>query len=370
MKNTVAVLTLVDLQNYGNRLQNYAVHQLLSGRGFAPWTVEVRRTPWKSVARTIAYTSGAVDLRHSKSARGRAKAFASFTRAHAPFVTVRPDDVDKLAQRFDFFSVGSDQVWNPNDSRLGGLSTGLQFLAGIDASRKTTISPSFGLSQIPAAWQARYGEWLSTFDRMSTREREGASLIRSLSGRAAEVLIDPTLALPAEAWTRIARASQTPERPYVIRLFLGGTSPSRERALTEFAQRNGLTIVDLGDRDAPISNRSGPAEFISLVQNASLIATDSFHCAVFAFLFNRPLAIYQRIGHGAAMGSRISTFSQTFSLGDRLVQENCGTLDQLLEHDYSVGYEQLKLERSRFHDYLDDEARRLFSAVDGESASA
>lgn len=357
---TVGIVTLVDMQNYGNRLQNAAIHQLLADRGYNPTTIEICSSSGRARLRDTLYRAGVKDFLTSRRLRGRYRRSWQFAARHTPHLPVNETDVHSLVTRFDLFTIGSDQVWNPNDRRLGARSSGVQCLASVPADRKIAISPSFGVSDLTPNWRDRFAEWLPTFARLSVREQAGADLIASITGQPAEVLIDPTMAIPRERWQAMSSDRLNPRSPYLLQLFLGAVPSDREQRLARFADSAGLKVVNLSDPNDPVARRAGPAEFLSLISNAAAIVTDSFHCSVFAFLLDRPLMIFDRVGRGAAMSSRIATFASTFDVADRIVADEPQPIPHgLLAHDYAVGTKRLADERVRFAVFLDAELRRV-----------
>ncbi|AWB90835.1 polysaccharide pyruvyl transferase family protein [Aeromicrobium chenweiae] len=358
---TVGVVTLVDLKNYGNRLQNFATHELFRQRGIKATTIEMRAKPGKAVARAL-YYAAAKDARENLILRGRYYRSWRFTSTHVRAICLDPAR-SPLSDRFDYFSVGSDQVWNPNDGRLGGRADGVQCLANVPAERKMLVAPSFGLDELSSAWGEKYSQWLQTFAHLSCRETRGVEIISSLTERDAEVAIDPTMAIEPERWREVARTRDLPPRPYLVTLLLGSISLERRRQIVGFAAKHGLDIVNLADPKDPIGRRIGPQEFLALIDNARCVMTDSYHCSIFALLFQRPLAIFDREGPGAIMSSRIETLVSSFDLSNRVVDKDPGSsLDAFLESDYTNGTRTLDMRRVQFVDNFDSELARLRTA--------
>jgi hypothetical protein len=360
---TVGIVTLVDLKNYGNRLQNYAVHELFRQRDINATTIEMRGNPIRAKARGLYYAT-AKDLRDSRVLRGHYYRSWRFTATHMRTVSVDPRRTS-VGKQFDYFAFGSDQIWNPNDGRLGGRVDGAQCLVEIPSERKMLVAPSFGLDELPPQWANRYSEWLATFARLASRETRGAEMITDLTGRPAETMIDPTLALAPAHWRGLARARDLPRRPYLVTLLLGTVSPERRQRITDFAARHRLDVVNLGDAADPIARRIGPQEFLAMIDNARIVMTDSFHCCAFAFSFGSPLAIFDREGAGSRMSSRIHSLVSAFDLGDRAVNPSSTALpDSLLDVDYEAGTSLLAVRRNEFIATFDSELARLRAGRD------
>ena len=67
-----------------------------------------------------------------------------------------------------------------------------------------------------------YAEWISGIPYLSVREQHAAEIVAELTGRNAEVFLDPTMLIPLEKWNEIADVAGTnlPEH-YAVGYFLG-----------------------------------------------------------------------------------------------------------------------------------------------------
>src|SRR5699024_4424214 len=120
---------------------------------------------------------------------------------------------------FDFFIVGSDQVWNPHN--LHGTS--FYFLDFAPKEKRISYSASFGIDSIPEKYEKLYIEKLSEMSHISVREHAGANIVKKLTGTDAPVLVDPTMLLTKDEWLSLSkRASNRPKSPYMLTYFLGG----------------------------------------------------------------------------------------------------------------------------------------------------
>ena len=94
---------------------------------------------------------------------------------------------------------------------------------------------------------------------------------------------------------------------------------------------------------------TGPSEFISLIDKASLVLTDSFHGTVFSILFEKPFLAYKRDGRDN-MYSRIETLFSLLNLQNR---HNMSLSDiNLWKINYSEVNKLLQIERNKAFDYL------------------
>ena len=119
---------------------------------------------------------------------------------------------------YDYYFVGSDQIWNP---QYGGLSD-LDLLT-FTQKKKIAISASFGIEKLPSSCETKVKQCLSTFDAISVREEAAKRIVEENTGRTdVEVLIDPTMMLCPEDWDRvIKKPKDLTNKRYVVCYFLG-----------------------------------------------------------------------------------------------------------------------------------------------------
>lgn len=368
---SVAVVTLVGLFNYGNLLQRRAVDLKLRERGCDPVFLSFQDDSAQRcvirAARIVAKeVLGRRKIRPPECSMSpeRLSRFRIFSSSMAERL-VYHDGVRSLKsetnlsgylpETYDAYVAGSDQIWNPD--MYGGSRIGLlRFVA--PESRRIALSASFGVSELPPRHRTEYCEALDAFGSISVREEAGAEIVESLIGRRPSVLCDPTLALPREEWECMANDSLNPSGPYVFTYLLGETDSWREDLFADLAKAYGgsssaATVARLSCRDDGFQLPAGPAEFIALIAGAEHVVTDSFHCALFAALFERPLSIVHRAETGPSMFSRLETLSDKLGLWGKVVDQD-GEPDLDAAADYSGVAERIAAERTAFDAYLDE----------------
>lgn len=372
-----AIITLNGYFNYGNRLQNYAVQEVLESLGFSTETVLINKPLTENnstMAKLIRKSRRLVTMSPTKTfwiANAKLQYYvnkkkidaldAERTQAFKQFSLKNIIEVDHglkdnssppdLANLYDYFISGSDQVWNPNYIR--GSST--YFLAFAPKEKRVAYAASFGVSEIPDEYKGLYSKWLSEMHRISVREKAGAEIVKELTGRDAVVLVDPTMMLSKEKWLSLAKpADAKPAGKYLLTYFLGQKTKTTKLKIEEIASTYGLTVVNLADSKEPERYTADPAEFIDYINSASLVCTDSFHGAVFSILMEKPFIVFKRYelgGTAPSMYSRINTLLRTFKLEGRKA-ENIANLSNVLDVDYSHVAPILKHERQKAIDYL------------------
>ncbi len=346
-KKSVAVITLPGSFNYGNRLQNYAVTNIYESLGYRVDTLQIAerfnlvQQLERIVRKALGRTYGSPEDNMTPQRRAAFERFDSN-------IQMRTIDYDlkRLASEYDYFSVGSDQVWNPsyivyNDDWF--------FLKFARPEQRIALAPSVGLDSLDCFQRARLRSGLKGFAGPSVRERRGAELIKECSGIDARVICDPTLALSPEDWRRVSNDALTPQDPYVFTYLLGGVGAEAEDVLRVATKDGELPVVSLTDRQRDAELDAGPAEFISLIDNAQHVVTDSFHAAVFSALMQTPLTIVHRDG-GASMFSRLETLAQNLGLEDKIYGSQTYSIE--LASNYDGVESRISEQRDVFINYL------------------
>lgn len=343
----VAIVTLQGKTNYGNRLQNYATTRIYQHLGFD--VASLVRASKPSVLRcAVGIARKVTSLSHDCKRDQDAERVAAFERFDKSMTFLAVNDADKnLAQEFDLFSVGSDQVWN-----LGRLSDNDSwfYLKFARPEQRIALAPSIGVSELNTRQLKRLADGVNGFRFLSVRERQGADLIKHCSGREAKVICDPTLVLTAEEWRVVADDRLVPKSEYIFTYLLGGEQGEASDVVRQLLDISPMPVVPLSDKARQGEPPAGPAEFVSLIDNAAHVVTDSFHAAVFACLLGIPLTIVHREG-GTSMFSRLETLVQAFGIGYKI----CGSPDFDLSRscEYDGVPEAIERERQEFMSYLE-----------------
>ena len=117
-----------------------------------------------------------------------------------------------------------------------------------------------------------------------------------------------------------------------------------------------MKVVNILDEHVFEHYAVAPEEWLWLIDNASLMYTDSFHGTVFSILFRRPFVVAERIGDGCVnkMTSRIDTLLGKFGLEARRgTKENGYMIADPLHIQYGDVDAVLAEERRKADNYLE-----------------
>ena len=343
----IGIITIFGLTNYGNRLQNYAVHKIFQDLGYDSDTLVCVKSKGWSIAHDM--------LRIWNTLRGktdykRRTAFDNFVKRTTPVRYVYAKDgkiPESIAEEYTFFFTGSDQVWNPEVRVLEKYNFFLRFSP---PEKRFCIAPSFGVSTIPMRFVLDYKEWINGINYPSCREADGARIIKELTGNDAEVIIDPTMMLNHDQWREIYESISIPKRPYVLLFFLGKVSDERRKLINEMKVRYDLQAIDILNDSAYCALQ--PDGLLQILENATVVCTDSFHVAAFSINFNIPFYVFDRqqeSSFGNNMTSRIANLLMLFGLSERL---NPMDVSNALQCDFSYANSKMEIERKIEREYL------------------
>jgi len=197
--------------NYGAVLQTYALQTVLDQLGITPQIIDYVRPvkeesvffPWWGFKNCI--INGFALLHYPKAKRRHAR----FQEFRKNFFRISPksyytcDDLEKALPELDAFICGSDQIWRPvfDDNQLR-----VYYLDFVSAQqvKKIAYAPSFGISTVSEEFMQFIRPLINDIPYLSVRERTGQQIVSQAAEREAQIVLDPSLLLRSEDWSRIA----------------------------------------------------------------------------------------------------------------------------------------------------------------------
>lgn len=344
----VAMITLNVYDNYGNMLQKYALYRTLkkfadfvevlwhpNTKTFFPYKLEMERQ-----------SEG--NLRSAVFRGIREYKFKQFndtnilTRFSLPYI-------EDLADEYDFFVVGSDQVWNPE------FTVPYRFLDFAPPEKRIAYAASITIPELPEEVQEIYRQKILEMPHVSIREKEGCDIIEKLTGKRPLQVLDPVFLLTADEWRKIEKRPPWLDKKiyrngYLLTYFLGGNFP---KEIFSFAKKFGLPVINMLDQNNFEHYITGIEEFLYLLDHATILCTQSFHGTSFASIFKRPFIVYKTGKLRTTRFSRLGSLLELFNLSDRVITEDFSTgIDAPLKIDFTRCEEVLPLERKKAFQFL------------------
>lgn len=307
MTTSVLLVTLEGTHNFGNRLQHYALQQAIKSCGCNVGSLMVKPVPnlsdskVKNAVKTVLAVCGIRRYKIHTSKSGRTAKFLAFNARRLTNVVRMPIDEVRRANWDDYAFVvtGSDQVWHNWHTKAIPDELSFYYLEFVEEAKRVSYAPSFGFTEFPEEDIEAHRRGLTGMRALSCREQEGCELIRELTGRDAQKVLDPTLLLTANEWSEIEKkpSFKLPDK-YLLQFFLGDVTAEYRAEINRIAAARGLQILNINDKTDPKHYAIGPDEFVWLVHHADTVCTDSFHASVFSITFERNLRVFRREQEG------------------------------------------------------------------------
>lgn len=326
----IGIITIIDNENCGNRLQNYALQKAINDLGYTAITIKndkLLNSPENYFLNYLRYIKKRLTVTMNKK---KYKQFYDFNK-NIVFTTKNYTCKTKtLNKKFQYFIVGSDQVWKPTRKRLSYMDL-LEFA---DNNKKISYAASFGIDKIDIDAQSKIKRNLPTFKSISVREEAGRKIIENVTNlKDIKVVLDPTLLLNQTEWVKLEKNPFNEEKKdYLLTYFLGNENMEY---IKKYCKENQLELIEFNNS----KNNYGPAQFLYLIHHAKIILTDSFHGSVFSIIFNKPFLVFERkeLVNNNNMNSRIETLLNTFNLTQ---QKFTGKIDQ---NAYNIEYSKVNM---------------------------
>lgn len=360
----IKIITLHQIFNYGSVLQTYATQKI-----FEKYSSNVEVINYISPVRTAKELFLAGPYRHQKLslikilyylAKGpslclKGLTFGSFVKKNINLTKkkyIQYEDLENNVPIADIYVTGSDQVWN---SFYNGGVDSAYFLGFVrDNTKRIAYCSSFGSKEIVDSDKTEIGNYLKAYDAISVRESSAVEIVKDLSGKEAMWLIDPTLQIDKEDWGKLSEKRKIKDK-YLL-LFLPYTEKNDAFAIAKkVAAEKKLKIVGLSWKIG--SNQiydkqflyASPKTFLSLIQYAEIIITNSFHGVAFSYNFNKDFIAIRR----DLFNERIDSLLNLTGLSKRQISE-VSEISQVRESiDYAEVNKVLTHERNKANRFLD-----------------
>ena len=357
MKKKLAIVTISYGNNYGNKLQNYAMQEVYKKFNLDVKTIKfnpsinkkkklilkIKNASFTNIINKLLKTINYKN--YKKNYQNRINNFNLFNKKIDYTKDYYESNYMNIDEPFDYYSVGSDQVWNPYFADFSNY----YLLDFVNDGTKIAYAPSFGVSNIPNDVFEYFKKCLAQFKSLSCRESDGGKIIKNLINKEVPIVVDPTMLLTSEDWQSIATLpDDLKNKKYVLTYFLGRISRKNKHLIKKYCKDNNYILIN------PLNIFSnsysyGPDNFLGLISNAEAIFTDSFHASLFSIMFKKAFFVFERDEAGKSMSSRITTLLETFGLNDRKFK---GNFDLLNKANYSNVDLILKLKREESFNYI------------------
>ncbi len=196
-------------------------------------------------------------------------------------------DILSCPPQYDLLLSGSDQILN---TTLSDTSRSY-YLCFDNRTKKISYASSFGRTELSDDEYSLIDIELRKFKYISVREESAKKIVEERIGTNVELVLDPVFLLSANEWKQVGNKI-TAHKQYILVYAMEVTSWLLEIVNKVKAKYEIPILVIYGCSDNRIIDGitisdCGPQEFISYIQQAQLIITNSFHGIAFSIIFNK-----------------------------------------------------------------------------------
>lgn len=225
----------------------------------------------------------------------RKRAFDRFSLKHLSVGLKRYESNEELKKdipQADAYICGSDQIWNSYFQNGKDPSFYLDFAP--ENSQKISYAASFAIDEIDDKLKDFVTKSISRLNAVSVRETSGLDILEGLGISKGVQVLDPVFLITPDFWkTNFIREI----REDYLFIYDFDSNIEIKRYAQELAKKYNLKIYSV-NKNITYADKNfwleGPETFLSLVYNAKIVLTNSFHAVAFSIIFNKQLYVFNR----------------------------------------------------------------------------
>lgn len=360
----VGIVTCNRANNYGARLQAYALWRHLSDLGHEAMVIDWC-PPYLDFGMRLFYNPGLnikewvklivryPERRSNVTKFDRLQQFSTSMTRLTPTTYTSIDQLRSNPPEADVYIAGSDQIWNTLFRNGSDPTFYLDF--GDKLTRRISYAASFATEKIERGLSDFVRDNLKRFDAVSVREESGRAISQNL-GIDADICCDPAFLLCREQWNEVCEKDQAGERFLLVYDFERGESI--KKVAKKIAKARGLKIYTvswspLRYADCDYSDCS-PSTFLWLVKNADCVLSNSLHGTIFSIIYGKDFYVVDRAD---GLNVRIHELMRRYGLLSRLISTDTDEAALLRHIDYTDTLRHLDTDVERSKKWLSDNLR-------------
>lgn len=227
---------------------------------------------------------------------------------------------DKIHFDFSIVVCESDVIWSPKTSKGFDRVFFCDYPCFADKI-KIAYAPSISNTLLNSDEERDFKKLITNFDFLSTREKQTAEYIRTLTDKKVTHVLDPVLLLDGKDYE-----SYLKPQGYTNYLLVYNCMKNDRRMIKfamKVAKEQHLKLIEISDfvrnkiHHKTLTGRS-IGEFLWLIKNSSHFITNSFHGACFAILWKKDFLVCERDG----VDLKVKSLLEILNLENLFVKQN------------------------------------------------
>ena len=348
-------MTFPHSPSFGASLQMYALYEVLSSMGNEVYVINYINSYMRNKKHIYGDKTYNI-LRYAASklvgypSKIKFKKFEKKISMYPQKVTSDVKELNEISKNFQFVICGSDQIWNP-DITGHDLSYFLNFCD--DECTRVSFAPSFGVTNLEDKYSEAILKELMKFKNISLREQTGQAIVEGITGKKYPVVVDPTMLLDTDKWSTLCIDKRNLPKRYIADFTFNQNQEVIE-FMTHISEVERIPIIQVGGNLVTklsgklTTGAIGPQEWLSVIKNADIVVTDSFHGAVFSILFEKKMFV----SLASSTNTKLKMLLELFEMENRTIDSR--QYEDYEDTDYNKVNEILVTERKRSIKFLLD----------------
>lgn len=331
----IGIMTFHDSHNCGSMLQAYALQQYLSSQlgiesEIIDYSNESQRKMYSIVYKPVSIKElirNILNIFFLKPLMRHKNDYLEFSNKYFIKSEKKYTNKQDLAnENFDYTHLiaGSDQVWNTHAKDFDDC----YMLSFANKENKIAYAVSLGATDLTLEPEVKtYKTLINEFEFISVREQNAQTWVQSLYNKGnVDICVDPTLLLESKEWMPLVGKREVKEKyifwyamTYKKDVLKIVKSISKKLNMPVYIidakewSRRGLFLHNI-----KLAHAGGPSSFLSLIYNAEIVLTSSFHGTIFSYMFKKKFW-YININDKPTKDDRASFLLKQLGLTDRYV---------------------------------------------------
>lgn len=229
------------------------------------------------------------------------------------------ESLNNTSLDYDCIICESDVIWSPNSMGRKFDPSFFMALDSMKSKKRIAYAASLANADFTKEQQQEFVELLKSVDFISCREQYAVEYIKRFTNRSVSHVLDPTMLLNEEDYFDITDNRLISEK-YLLIYFPLQFMPKLVEQAKQYAKKRGFKVVEISSYSLEklrhkTFTAAGVGEFLSLIKNAEVVFSNSFHGVCFSVIFGKNFYAYYR-----KTGRKIEDFCQLLGLGNRFVR--------------------------------------------------
>lgn len=370
MKKKIGILTFHNSFNYGALLQAYATQEFLTENGFDASFINYTNS-YENKGNRLINIKKNLSLKQNIIQNIKNIMFGGYYYTNKSFIAFIKSlhKTELINKNFDYnvFDViisGSDQIWNPV---IYGDDMDTMYLLNFNYNgKRISYASSMGSYIIDEKNKDIFKNNLLKYSHISVREKHALEQIKKIGIDNVQIVCDPTMLMGRAFWNNVVNKNplNINNKKYIL-IYLMSKYEKYENQIKLIKEYFGYDVVFITfsnlKRKYVDKYALGytPFEFLTLIKNAELVLTNSFHGTVFSLIFNKNFYNLEN----SSNSKRTENLLNIFKITDRIIKSNDNVKD-IISKAEAIDYERINIE---LDNYSNGSRKWLLNAISDES---